>query len=95
VFDGPNGEESLGDHFEGRNQLIVQHFMFAPDWQAGCKICSLGANRVDGAIIYLARRGFRRGFTLGKAECRHLIDLLDSETGLPSSGQIPTGPYIR
>jgi predicted dithiol-disulfide oxidoreductase (DUF899 family) len=56
VFDGPNGKETLGDLFDGRSQLIVQHFMFAPDWQAGCRICSFGADHVDGAIVHLARR---------------------------------------
>lgn len=35
TFDGPNGKASLLDMFEGRNQLIVQHFMFDPEWEAG------------------------------------------------------------
>ena len=56
VFDGPDGKETLADLFAGRSQLIVQHFMFAPDWEAGCKICSFGADHVDGAIIHLAHR---------------------------------------
>jgi len=56
VFDGPNGTERLSDLFAGRSQLVIQHFMFAPDWQAGCKICSFGADHVDGAIIHLAHR---------------------------------------
>ncbi len=56
VFDGPNGKETLSDLFAGRSQLIVQHFMFAPDWEAGCKICSFGADHVDGAVIHLAHR---------------------------------------
>lgn len=37
---GENGEVSLLDVFEGRRQLIVYHFMFGPDWQAGCEGCS-------------------------------------------------------
>jgi hypothetical protein len=36
VFVGPNGRETLGDLFAGRSQLIVQHFMFGPDWEEGC-----------------------------------------------------------
>jgi predicted dithiol-disulfide oxidoreductase (DUF899 family) len=40
VFDGPNGKETLSNLFDGRNQLIVYHFMFGPDWEEGCKSCS-------------------------------------------------------
>ena len=40
VFDGPGGRESLSDLFEGRNQLVVYHFMFAPEWDEGCPHCS-------------------------------------------------------
>ena len=39
VFDGAEGRKHLGDLFKGRRQLIVQHFMFAPDWNEGCKSC--------------------------------------------------------
>jgi predicted dithiol-disulfide oxidoreductase (DUF899 family) len=41
VFEGPNGPASLLDLFEGRRQLIVYHFMFDPDWDAGCDGCSM------------------------------------------------------
>jgi len=40
VFDGPKGEETLADLFEGRHQLVVYHFMFDPSWEEGCKSCS-------------------------------------------------------
>jgi predicted dithiol-disulfide oxidoreductase (DUF899 family) len=40
MFDGPNGMVGLLDLFEGRRQLIVYHFMFGPDWDAGCDGCS-------------------------------------------------------
>ncbi|MGO1718477.1 MAG: DUF899 domain-containing protein, partial [Halomonas sp.] len=40
AFQGDNGPASLLDLFEGRRQLIVYHFMFAPDWNAGCDGCS-------------------------------------------------------
>jgi predicted dithiol-disulfide oxidoreductase (DUF899 family) len=40
VFDGPNGPETLADLFAGCSQLIVQHFMFAPDWEVQ-SICKL------------------------------------------------------
>jgi predicted dithiol-disulfide oxidoreductase (DUF899 family) len=39
-FEGPGGEANLLDLFEGRRQLIVYHFMFGPDWEAGCDGCS-------------------------------------------------------
>lgn len=40
TFQGENGKASLIDLFEGRRQLIVYHFMFAPEWKAGCDGCS-------------------------------------------------------
>jgi predicted dithiol-disulfide oxidoreductase (DUF899 family) len=56
VFDGPDGQESLGDLFAGRSQLIVVHFMFAPGWEEGCKSCSFRADHLDGALVHLAHR---------------------------------------
>lgn len=53
VFDGLDGKESLADLFRGRSQLIVQHFMFGPDWQEGCVGCSFGADHVDGALLHI------------------------------------------
>ena len=49
VFDGPDGPASLADLFDGRSQLIIYHFMFAPDWDAGCPGCSFLSDQVDGA----------------------------------------------
>ncbi len=43
VFDGPDGETGLLDLFEGRRQLIVQHFMFDPEWDDGCLSCTYAA----------------------------------------------------
>jgi len=39
-FTGPNGEVSLVDLFDGRSQLVVQHFMFDPSWDEGCPSCT-------------------------------------------------------
>ncbi len=39
-FDGPNGKESLLELFEGKQQLIVYHFMFEPEWEEGCPGCT-------------------------------------------------------
>ena len=56
VFDGPNGQETLADLFDGRSQLIVVHFMFGPGWEEGCKSCSFRADHLDGALVHLAHR---------------------------------------
>jgi predicted dithiol-disulfide oxidoreductase (DUF899 family) len=56
VFDGPGGRESLSDLFDGRHQLIVQHFMFGPDWEAGCKSCSFWADGFNGIVEHLNQR---------------------------------------
>ena len=53
VFDGPKGKQTLADLFEGRSQLIVQHFMFGPGWKEGCVGCSFAADNVDGALPHL------------------------------------------
>ena len=47
-FQTASGEASLVDLFEGRSQLIVQHFMFGEDWEEGCTSCSFWADGYDG-----------------------------------------------
>src|SRR4051812_9251945 len=56
VFDGPDGKQTLADLFSGRNQLVVQHFMFAPDWDEGCKSCSFWADGFERLVPHLAAR---------------------------------------
>ncbi|HZP45854.1 MAG TPA: thioredoxin family protein [Candidatus Binataceae bacterium] len=53
-FDTTGGRKTLADLFDGRSQLIVYHFMFAPEWQAGCLGCSFFADHVDGPNLHLA-----------------------------------------
>jgi predicted dithiol-disulfide oxidoreductase (DUF899 family) len=55
-FASANGREALGDLFAGRRQLIVQHFMFGPEWNEGCVGCSFNADHVDGAIPHIQAR---------------------------------------
>lgn len=55
-FEGPNGKVTLGDLFKGRPQLVVQHVMFAPDWDAACKSCSFWADGLDRMAPHLAAR---------------------------------------
>ena len=56
-FEGAQGPASLADLFGGRDQLLVYHFMFGPEWEEGCPSCSLIADHVDGALPHLAARG--------------------------------------
>jgi predicted dithiol-disulfide oxidoreductase (DUF899 family) len=56
VFEGPNGTRSLADLFDGRSQLVVYHFMFAPEWEEGCKSCSFWADSFDPIVIHLNHR---------------------------------------
>ena len=55
-FQGPHGALSLLDLFDGRSQLIIYHFMFAPDWEEGCTSCSFWADNFDGIPIHLNHR---------------------------------------
>ena len=55
-FDTLQGPRGLADLFDGRSQLMVQHFMFAPGWEQGCKSCSYMADHNDGANVHLAQR---------------------------------------
>jgi len=56
VFEGQNGAETLAELFAGRSQLIVYHFMLGPNWEEGCKSCSLLADHFDATRIHLAHR---------------------------------------
>lgn len=56
VFDAPEGRRTLAELFDGRRQLLVQHFMLAPGWEEGCPSCSFMADHVDGMTVHLAHR---------------------------------------
>lgn len=53
-FDTDDGQASLSDLFRGRSQLLVYHFMFGPDYKAGCPSCSMIADGFDGFAVHLA-----------------------------------------
>lgn len=55
-FEGPKGALSLADLFDGRSQLIVYHFMFAPDWNEACKSCSFWADNFSNIPVHLNHR---------------------------------------
>ena len=53
-FETDEGRASLADLFRGRSQLLVYHFMFGPDYAAGCATCSTIADGFDGFAVHLA-----------------------------------------
>jgi predicted dithiol-disulfide oxidoreductase (DUF899 family) len=53
-FETDEGRASLADLFRGRSQLLVYHFMFGPDYQAGCPSCSSIADGFQGFVVHLA-----------------------------------------
>ncbi|WP_234186389.1 thioredoxin family protein [Shinella sp. NM-101] len=53
TFDTPQGRRTLAELFDGRSQLIVYHFMYGPDWDAGCPGCSFMADHIDGMLPHL------------------------------------------
>jgi predicted dithiol-disulfide oxidoreductase (DUF899 family) len=59
VFDTPGGKKSLGELFADKSQLMVYHFMFGPDWEEGCRSCSLVSDHIDGANWHLPQRDVR------------------------------------
>src|SRR6266487_2479711 len=53
-FDTDEGNASLADLFRGRSQLLIYHFMFGPDYTAGCATCSTIADGFNGFAVHLA-----------------------------------------
>jgi predicted dithiol-disulfide oxidoreductase (DUF899 family) len=53
-FETDEGTASLADLFRGRSQLLVYHFMFGPDYAAGCPSCSAIADGFNGSVVHLA-----------------------------------------
>ena len=56
VFDTVDGPRKLSELFQGRRQLLVQHFMLGPGWEEGCPSCSYMADHTDGMTLHLAAR---------------------------------------
>jgi predicted dithiol-disulfide oxidoreductase (DUF899 family) len=55
-FETEDGPKTLAELFDGRSQLLVYHFMFGPEYTAGCPVCSSGADTFDGAVSHLNAR---------------------------------------
>jgi predicted dithiol-disulfide oxidoreductase (DUF899 family) len=56
LFEGEMGKATLSELFGGKHQLVVYHFMFAPEWDAGCKSCSFWADNFNGIDVHLGHR---------------------------------------
>ncbi|MHB8532645.1 MAG: DUF899 domain-containing protein [Solirubrobacteraceae bacterium] len=56
VLQTERGEQTLAELFDGRSQLVVYNFMFGPDYEAGCPVCSSIADSFDGVVPLLAAR---------------------------------------
>jgi predicted dithiol-disulfide oxidoreductase (DUF899 family) len=56
TFQGTQGKRTLAQLFDGKRQLLVYHFMFAPEDDEGCPACSLVADNFAGSIVHLAAR---------------------------------------
>lgn len=55
-FDTEDGSKTLAELFDGRSQLMTYNFMFGPTYEAGCPVCSSGADTFDGTVAHLAAR---------------------------------------
>ena len=51
LFEGPDGRRTLGDLFDGRRQLIIQHVMFDPSWDDACSSCTAGIDEMSPGLI--------------------------------------------
>ncbi|MGA5515190.1 DUF899 domain-containing protein [Streptomyces pseudogriseolus] len=56
VFEGGDGKATLLDLFQGRQQLVVHHFVFEPEWKAGCRCCSAFLDQIGHLAHLHARR---------------------------------------
>ena len=88
-FDTDAGAASLKDLFRGRSQLLVYHFMFGPDYKAGCPSCSMIADGFEGFAVHLANHDV--------ALSRRLARAVSKAAGLqaPHGLDIPVGVFER
>ena len=72
-FETDEGTASLADLFQGRSQLLIYHFMFGPDYTAGCPSCSAIADGFSGSVVHLANheRHLNRGNCDDDTQDRH------------------------
>jgi predicted dithiol-disulfide oxidoreductase (DUF899 family) len=81
TFVGEEGEQSLADVFQGARQLVVYHFMFAPDWPKGCPHCTEYAlNQGAGINTELGQRDTR--YVLMSRAPYNTLDAYKDESGI-------------
>jgi predicted dithiol-disulfide oxidoreductase (DUF899 family) len=56
IFETSSGPRTLAELFDGRNQLVIYHFMMGPQWEEGCPNCSMLADHLDGSRVHLLQR---------------------------------------
>ncbi len=56
TFETPDGPKTLADLFGDKSQLMIYHFMFAPEWEQGCPSCSLATETLNGNYVHLNQR---------------------------------------
>src|SRR5438874_12621218 len=78
AFDTDEGRASLADLFRGRSQLLVYHFMFGPDYDAGCPSCSAIADGFNGSVVHLANHDV----TIAAVSRAQLAKLQASQPGM-------------
>jgi predicted dithiol-disulfide oxidoreductase (DUF899 family) len=72
TFDADDGRKTLADLFDGHSQLLVYHFMFGPDWEAGCPACSAIADGFNGFRVHLRNRANTNLFAISRAPLEKL-----------------------
>src|SRR5687768_2075385 len=72
-FETEEGNASLGDLFRDRSQLLVYHFMFGPDYKAGCPSCSAIADGYNGVVVHLANHDVMH-WTVSRAPLAKLLE---------------------
>lgn len=72
-FETEQGHATLADLFQGRSQLLVYHFMFGPDYKAGCVSCSSIADGYNGIFSHLANHDVML-WTVSRAPLAKLVD---------------------
>ena len=89
AFETEDGPASLADLFEGRSQLLVYHFMFGPDFAAGCPSCSAIADGFNGFAIHLAHHDVML-WAVSRAPLAKLRDLQTAD-----GVDVPVGVVVR
>ena len=67
-FETEEGSAPLVDLFRGRSQLLIYHFMFGPDYTAGCPACSAIADGFNGSVVHLANQSHACGSVAGASQ---------------------------